>query len=96
MPDLSYPGLTASITVPDDSAGVFVAAGWKILSLPAAETPVIAAPVKKDPPPQSGPGSGAPAWRKYKSELGIATPEDAELGRDELIDKIEAAGFPVE
>lgn len=92
MADLTYPGLSVPISVPEDSVEAFIQQGWKIASAPADEPPVT--PSVFSPPPISGPGSGAKAWQKYKTDLQIATAEDLELNRDELIASVEAAGFP--
>lgn len=94
MADLTYPGLSVPISVPEDSVEAFIQQGWKVALAPAV-APLVAPPVF-NPPPTSGPGSGVKAWQKYKEELRIATAEDLELNRDELIASVVAAGFPVE
>lgn len=47
-----------------------------------------------EPPPLSGPGSGAPAWREHAAALGVAVEPDAK--RDDVVEAIRAAGHPVE
>ena len=45
-------------------------------------------------PPQGGPGSGRDAWVKYAESKGLAV--TAEMGRDDIIEALEAAGHPVD
>lgn len=91
MPALKMPYGEGVVDVSDDAAAAYLAQGWRTV----AETVHPAEP-KPVPPPQGGPGSGAKVWVKYKLDLGIAEPDDSTLTRDQLIAKIEAAGFPVE
>lgn len=91
MPALRMPYGQGVVDVSDDAAAAYLAQGW----VKVGETAnVPSAPL--DPPAKAGPGSSLKAWLKYKLDLGIAEPDDSTLSRDELIDKIEAAGFPVE
>jgi len=46
------------------------------------------------PPPKSGPGSGADAWRTYAGEVGVEVDEKA--NRDAVIAALEAAEKPTE
>lgn len=45
------------------------------------------------PPPQSGKGSGRDTWARYAFRIGVTVTEDD--SRDDIIEKIEAAGFNV-
>lgn len=45
-------------------------------------------------PPQSGAGSGRDAWAAYAAKKGVEVGEDEK--RDAIIDKLTAAGVPVE
>ncbi len=45
------------------------------------------------PPPQSGKGSSEPAWRDYAFRLGVSV--DSDDSRDDIITKVERAGFNV-
>jgi hypothetical protein len=46
------------------------------------------------PPPKSGAGSGAKAWRGYAEAEGVTVDEKA--SRDDVIAALEAAGVPTE
>ncbi|WP_032384695.1 hypothetical protein [Rhodococcoides fascians] len=96
MAELVYPGLGEPVTVPDDSVELWLAQGWK--NATKVGDPVVPGPVKPilKPPPKSGPGSGVKAWQQYALDLGVATGEDSEVTRDEFIERIAEAGFPVE
>lgn len=45
------------------------------------------------PPPQGGPGSGAPAWSQYAASKDVSVPEGA--SRDDIIAAVKKAGHPV-
>ncbi|NCL75682.1 hypothetical protein [Rhodococcus sp. YH1] len=88
---LPYGG--GSITVADDVADRYLSQGW--VQVGAAQPATVSRPLP-DPPPRTGKGSGVKEWQKYALALGIASPEDAEATRDEIIARIEAAGFAVD
>lgn len=81
------------LEVADDSVEVFLAAGY---IREAVTAPPVQSKQAATPPPQGGPGSGAKMWQKYALELGLAWAEDSEITRDEFIERITEAGFPVE
>jgi hypothetical protein len=55
-------------------------------------------PVAPVIPPKSGKGSGRDQWAAYAESLGVATVDDEgkPLERHQIIDAIDAAGFPTE
>lgn len=82
-----------SLEVADDSVEVFLAAGYVVEKVAA---PPVETKPELLPPPQGGPGSGVKVWQKYALDLGLAWAEDSEVTRDEFIERIAEAGFPVE
>lgn len=83
----------SSLDVADDAVEVFLAAGYVRVTVTA---PPVTSKPKPTPPPQGGPGSGAKVWQKYALDLGLAWAEDSEVTRDEFIERIAEAGFPVD
>lgn len=83
--------LSAGGVVPD---GLTVGSHLLAATERKAEKPALKIPAK------GGPGSGAPAWRKYAAEatkaagLNIEIPDEA--SRDDIIDALNAADIPTE
>lgn len=81
------------LEVADDAVEVFLSAGYV---REAVHAPPVESKPTLTPPPQGGPGSGAKVWQKYALDLGLAWAEDSEVTRDEFIERIAEAGFPVD
>ncbi|MFI1197702.1 hypothetical protein ACH4T9_31200 [Micromonospora sp. NPDC020750] len=47
-----------------------------------------------NPPPKSGPGSGAPRWREYAARRRVEVPADA--SREDVVAALDAAGVRTE
>lgn len=67
---------------------------WDDYDPDAVKDPEPAGGDPQGPPPQSGKGSGEDKWRAYAEQQGVDV-SDVE-GRDEIIDRLEAEGKPVE
>lgn len=49
-----------------------------------------------EPPPLGGPGSGAEAWLEYARSFDPPVEVTDDAKRDEIVEAIKAAGYPVE
>jgi hypothetical protein len=92
MTTLRLPYGGGPVEVADADAEMFIGLGYVRVS---NEPSRVTDSTDLVPPPQGGPGSGVKAWQKYALDLGLAWAEDSEVTRDEFIERIEEAGFPV-